>query len=269
MSPSKPVILVTGSYKGIGLEVVKQLFEFYKDTATVYLTAREPTRAQEALQKLQDQGFKPQFHALDINDDASVEALRDHIRDTHGQLDVLINNAGMAYKMASTAPFSEQAKVTVETNYFGTLKVCDALFPLMAAGGRVVNVASGAGRLNQVSDDLQRQFSAASSIADVTALMAQFVTSSQEDTHKALGFSNSSYGMSKLGMIAAGRVHARLPQLHTFNMCPGWCKSDMAGWDQPTKTAAQGAVTAVWLATQADPSACNGKFFREKAEVKW
>ena len=56
-----------------------------------------------------------------------------------------------------------------------------------------------------------------------------------------------------------------------MNMCPGWCKSDLAGWDDAPKTVAEGADTAVWLEilpqeTQLENS---GKFFQERKEFKW
>ena len=47
----------------------------------------------------------------------------------------------MAYKNASTASFSEQAEVTNKCNFFGTLDVCDILFPILKDGARVVHVS--------------------------------------------------------------------------------------------------------------------------------
>ena len=50
--------------------------------------------------------------------------------------------------------------------------------------------------------------------------------------------------------------------------CPGWCKTDMAGWDRPPRTSAQGADTGVWLATLKEEGV-NGKFFAERKEREW
>ena len=54
-------------------------------------------------------------------------------------------------------------------------------------------------------------------------------------------------------------------------MCPGWCKTDMAGWDRAPMTAAEGADTVVWLETmnQADQFANTGGFFQKRRPISW
>lgn len=46
-----------------------------------------------------------------------------------------------------SAPLELQAKHTLDVNYFGTLNVCNELFPLLKRGSRVVNISSGLGKL--------------------------------------------------------------------------------------------------------------------------
>jgi carbonyl reductase 1 len=72
-------------------------------------------------------GLRPVFQQLDITSSEDIAQFRDHVAATYGGLDILVNNAAIAYKGASTAPFSEQARVTVETNFFGTLHVCQVM----------------------------------------------------------------------------------------------------------------------------------------------
>jgi carbonyl reductase 1 len=71
-------------------------------------------------------GLHPLYHKLDITSPEDIAQFREYLWTTYGGLDILVNNAGIAYKNASTAPFSEQAWVTVDTNFFGTLHVCQA-----------------------------------------------------------------------------------------------------------------------------------------------
>ncbi len=74
----------------------------------------------------------------------------------------------------------------------------------------MVNVASMGGKLGQVSKEHQKALSSDScTVETVTQLMETFVETTQSGKHREAGFSNSAYGMSKLGVIAAGRVHAR------------------------------------------------------------
>lgn len=65
----------------------------------MYVTARNPELGEKAVLALEKEGLKPHFHQLDISDKASVEALRDHLKKEHGGLDILINNAAIAYKV--------------------------------------------------------------------------------------------------------------------------------------------------------------------------
>lgn len=93
------------------------------------------------------EGLNLKFHQLDIDNIDSIVRFRDYLKLTHGGLDVLINNAGIAYKNRATEPFSEQAEVTCRVNFFGTMNCCDELFPLLRHHGRVVNVSSSAGKV--------------------------------------------------------------------------------------------------------------------------
>lgn len=61
----------------------------------VYLTSRNITKGQQAVNQLKALGLNPKFHQLDITNETSVNALRDHIKDTYGGIDILINNAAV------------------------------------------------------------------------------------------------------------------------------------------------------------------------------
>lgn len=91
------LLQVTGGNKGIGFAIVKSLCQ--KFDGIVYLTARDVKRGQTAAEKLEKEGFKPIFHQLDTTDTKSIETFRDHLQATHGRLDVLINNAAIAFKV--------------------------------------------------------------------------------------------------------------------------------------------------------------------------
>lgn len=88
---------VTGGNKGIGFAIVKALCQEFD--GNVYLTARDTNRGMSAVSDLENQGLKPKFHQLDINDDSSVAKFHDYLKDTYGGLDVLVNNAAIAFKV--------------------------------------------------------------------------------------------------------------------------------------------------------------------------
>lgn len=93
---SRRVAIVTGSNKGIGLAVVRALCKQFD--GDVYLTSRDVGRGQAALEGLKKEGLSPLFHQLDINNPASIHTARDFFKTQYGGVDVLINNAGIAFK---------------------------------------------------------------------------------------------------------------------------------------------------------------------------
>merc|ERR1719429_29045 len=94
------------------------------------------------------EGRTVHFHQLDIDDTPSIERIRDFMKDKYGGIDVLVNNAAIAFKNAAPEPLAVQAEVTCKTNYWSTKNACDILFPILKPGARVVNVSSVAGLLN-------------------------------------------------------------------------------------------------------------------------
>jgi carbonyl reductase 1 len=144
---------VTGSNKGIGLAIVKELCR--KFDGVVYLTSRDEIRGKEAVEELKKLGLNPHFHQLDINDESSVIRLRDYLQATYGSLDVLVNNAAILVEFGKGSDLSlgEKAKLTLETNFFHTMRASDILFPILKPHARVVHMSSSAGHLSQINGD--------------------------------------------------------------------------------------------------------------------
>ena len=143
-----PVAVVTGSNKGIGFGIVRALCKKFE--GDVYLTSRDETRGREAVEALKIEGLDPKFHVLDIGNEQTVETLRDFMKEKYGGIDVLINNAGIAFKHDATEPFGHQARVTLATNYWANKRTCEILFPVLRPGARVVNMSSSCGYLGHI-----------------------------------------------------------------------------------------------------------------------
>ena len=187
-------------------------------------------------------------------------------------LDVLVNNAGIAYKGASTAPFTEQATVTIKTNFTGTLNVTKTLLPLIRAHGRVVMVSSRVGRLGIVKPHLQEKFNSPSlTEAELVTLMDQFIQDVTEGKHTEQGWPSTAYGMSKVGMTALTKVVARqaasMDDVLVNACCPGWVATDMAG-KNAYLTPDQGAETPVFL-TNLPAGSPTGEFWYLKKVIPW
>ncbi|XP_078655931.1 carbonyl reductase [NADPH] 1-like [Branchiostoma floridae x Branchiostoma belcheri] len=266
------VAVVTGSNKGIGLEIARGLCKQFD--GTVYLTARNEKLGQEAVQKLKSEGLNPSFHQLDITNEQSIQALKQHLQGKHGGLDVLVNNAGFAYKNADPTPFGTQATDSVGINFFGTMAISKALLPIIRPHGRVVNVSSQVSQMSikKCSAELQARFRDRSiKEEELVTLLKKFIEKAKAGQHKQNGFADSAYGMSKIGVTVLTFIQAREMEQDPREdvlvncMCPGWCKTDMAG-DRAPRSAAQGADTAIFL-TNLKPKEAQGQFFYDRKPI--
>lgn len=89
---SGPITVVTGSNKGIGLEILKKLAP---TSSVTILAARDPGRGQAAAQKLREEGLdNVVFRPLDLSSSGSIKQFAAGMEKDFGRTDVLVNNAG-------------------------------------------------------------------------------------------------------------------------------------------------------------------------------
>ncbi len=235
-SIDKRVAVVTGGNKGIGFEICRQLAG---RGLRVVLTSRDAGRGQEATEKLVAEGLDVVFHLVDVDSDDSVAALAAHVEKQQGRVDVLVNNAGImidpsGHGVLDTSPaiFRE----TLETNFFGALRMCQAIVPIMQRGhyGRIVNLSSGLGQLDEMGDG------------------------------------TAAYRVSKTALNALTRMVAAAVKGEDIlinSMCPGWVRTDMGG-PNAARAVDVGAETAIWLAMLPHDGPTGG-FFRDRAPIPW
>jgi len=270
------IAVVTGANKGIGLAIVEKLCKTLGSDWHVYLTARNEERGLDAVKSLKSKGYAPYFHQLDLEDSNSSTQLAAFIKEKYGGLDILINNAGMAYKQNSTAPVAEQAEVTVRTNFWGTLQVCEALFPLLRPHARVVHVSSGVAFMSyhKASPELQQKLRKDFTLDQLKQLMTEFVDAAKENKIASLGWMPSTYGASKVGQTLLCQIQAKqikssgIEDVLVNACCPGYVDTDMTS-HKGTKTVEQGCDTPVFLATELPAGGPNGSFFAERKELIW
>ncbi|CAN0530763.1 unnamed protein product [Rangifer tarandus platyrhynchus] len=274
---STRVALVTGANKGLGLAIVRDLCRRFP--GDVVLTARDEARGRAAVQQLQAEGRSPRFHQLDITDLHSIRAVRDFLREEYGGLDVLVNNAGIAFQTDDPTPFDIQAEVTLKTNFFATRNVCNELLPIVKPHGRVVNVSSSQGSqaLENCSEDLQEKFRCETlTEEDLVDLMKKFVEDTKNEVHEREGWPSSAYGVSKLGVTVLSRILARrleekrkADRILLNACCPGWVKTDLGG-AHASRTVEEGAETPVYLALlPPDATEPHGQLVCDKVVQNW
>lgn len=275
MSSAKAAV-VTGSNKGIGFAIVRALCKQF--SGDVYLTSRDERRGKAAVKDLEAEGLKPKFHLLDTSDQKSIATLKDYLVKNYGGVDVFVHNAAIAFKGSDKTAFSEQATVTIAANYTSSVYLCNAILPVMKAHGRMTILASQAGTmsLKKCSVENQAFFKSGDVTEELLAKkLEEFVKEAQSDTHQKVGFSNSAYGMSKLGVIVLTRILAKKAKaLDQANVlvnccCPGYVNTDMTSHRGPL-TPDKGAVTPTFLALlPANAETPNGEFLYEKQVIPW
>jgi len=212
-----PVAIVTGANKGIGFGIVRGLCKKFQ--GDVYLTSRDEARGLAAVDELKKEGLNPKFHILDLGNEETIVKLREFMKETYDGIDVLVNNAGIAFKNAATEPFGEQATVTLATNYWANKRACEILFPILKPGARVVNMSSSAGFLGHIgarsgdkdkAEELKKKLSSTSlTVPELDGLMRNFVETANAGTHGSYGWPNSTYVVSKIGWSALSRIQQR------------------------------------------------------------
>lgn len=232
------IAVVTGANKGVGFCIAQHLLP----TVSVLIVAcRDRERGEAAVAALDSP--KARFEQLDISSEASIAAFCEKI----DKLDVLVNNAAIAFKGSDPTPFEEQTEPTLATNYHGTVALTEGLWGKLAQSpqGHIVNVASMAGRLSQLAVDKQKLFVEVTSKEELDSYVEEFKTS----VKKNKPWSKSNYGLSKLAVIAYTKMKAREapPNLFVNCCCPGYCATDMSSHKGP-RSAYDGAKNAAMLA---------------------
>ena len=139
------VWVVTGASSGIGRRTA---VDVAAAGGTVCVAARREERLRSLVDEMEGSGHS--YHVTDVSDRAQVRSLAEHVAETHGRIDVLVNNAGYigpsGFQGAETI---EEVEALMATNFFGAVYCTGEFMELLLASApsSVVNVTSVAGRI--------------------------------------------------------------------------------------------------------------------------
>jgi len=135
MNNSRKVVLVTGASSGIGKATAKLLAQ---SGYRVFGTSRHPGEKTEP-------GIE--MICMDADSDESVSAAIGYVIASAGGLDAVINNAGWALNGPIEETSIAEARALMETNFFGVLRVCREVLPILRQRGRgnIINISSLSG----------------------------------------------------------------------------------------------------------------------------
>ena len=151
MSEPKQLAVVTGAASGIGRATASALAA---QGARLIVADINAEAGERAAAELRAAGHEAEFLAVDLTDAASIAAFAETVQRKHGAVDVLVNAAGWG----RTAPFWEGTPEfwgkLVALNFVGPMTLTKALLPAMMerARGKIVNVASDAGRVGSLGE---------------------------------------------------------------------------------------------------------------------
>ena len=146
MSLSGRTAVVTGGGRGIGAAVARALAAA---GAGVLVSARTEDEVRAVAQSIEGSGGSAHWARCDVADESSVVELAQAAADSLGGIDILVNNAGVGHSALLVRETLDDWNRTLAVNATGTFLCTRAFLPgMMERGwGRVVNVASVAGRL--------------------------------------------------------------------------------------------------------------------------
>ena len=134
-------ILITGCSSGFGLLTA---LEFARSGDHVFATVRFPPSADGLARAAAAEQLDVDIFPMDVTDPDAVTAGVQHVIDRAGTIDVLVNNAGIAFFAAVEDSDPDASWGAFDTNFFGPLRLTQAVLPHMRAhnGGRIIMVSS-------------------------------------------------------------------------------------------------------------------------------
>lgn len=148
MSEAKKSVIITGSSSGFGLKAVKA---FADKGYRVFATMRG-TEGKNAAVKTELEAYSNlvQVVDMDVTSDESVKTAIAGVLAKAGKIDILINNAGVMYLGITEAFSIAQAREQMETNYYGAMRIIQAVLPAMreAKSGLIINTSSMVGQIS-------------------------------------------------------------------------------------------------------------------------
>ena len=266
------VVLITGANRGLGRKAAERLLLETSDLKVI-LTARRAEEGAKALSEIQalgDFSTRAVFHPLDVGSADSVAQLREYIRSTVGQLDVLVNNAAV-YFVGQTTP--EVARTTIATNFTATVDLTEALLPVIKPGGHIVMVSSRYGQLRHIPGEpiRARLTDPGLTVDTIRAMASEYVASADEGSRESKGWPMDAYIAAKNLLNAYVRVRApqlqQQPEHLRMNaLCPGWVRTDMGGASAPLSIQ---EGTETHLQVIRDTSTGTGEFWYEGKVGDW
>jgi NAD(P)-dependent dehydrogenase (short-subunit alcohol dehydrogenase family) len=209
MTDDKPIALVTGANRGLGLETSRQLG---KRGVKVLIGARDLAKGDLAVETLRNEGIDAEAIQLDVSDAASITAAIAAISKDYPRLDILVNNAAVLNDIGQqpSSVSEETLRQNLDVNFIGPYLLTAGFAELLKAApaGRVLNMGTQVGSFGNLSDP-------ESPIKD--------------DICPA--YQSSKIALNSITALFAKEFESTNVKINS--VCPGWVMTDMGHEDLP------------------------------------
>jgi NAD(P)-dependent dehydrogenase (short-subunit alcohol dehydrogenase family) len=277
MTTTPKVALVTGATQGLGLALVEGLAQRMTAHDTVYLTGRDIDRITQAVDALPGGGARVRGEILDVAHPEAADRLATQLRERHGGIDIVFNNAVMR-----VGPDDDPRAIVdayAEVNNFGTTRVLRAFAPLLRDNGRLIVVASSLGTLHYLAPVLHDRFDGLSCLDEVDKQVAAWRDAVKDGSARSGAWPGFVNIPSKIGQVAAVRALAEQRReqdtargILLAAVCPGMMNTPTSAmwWDvSSAPTPAQAAVALLDLALEPVRPGHYGQLVRDGKILPW
>ena len=223
-------IFITGGNRGIGLGLLKGL----SISNNVIFSVRDKDKGEKTLEEIKN--LHADYVVMDVDDANSIEVAAGELKNKLSTLDILFNNAGILLKEydldAIDTPETSILK-TFNTNTLGVLRVCRSVIPLMKNGGRIINVSSGMGQLEDMESG-------------------------------SIAYRLSKTALNALSKVMSNELSSRNIKVNAI--CPGWVQTDMGG-SSANLTVEESTDRIIKFALE--DNFPNGKFLQHGEVIPW
>jgi NAD(P)-dependent dehydrogenase (short-subunit alcohol dehydrogenase family) len=242
-------VLITGANKGIGLETAKQLSD---KGFLVYMGSRDIEKGTAIAKEHKGEGYKNiTAIAIDVTNEDSIALAFSIIEKEQGQLDILINNAGISGIVPQNAMETpvENYREVFNVNLYGTIRVTQAFIGLLkkSVAPRIVNVSTSVGSLSLQSNPAWPAYN----YGKYAVYAASKAAMNMYTVHLAYELRDTAF-----------KINA---------VCPGYTKTNFTNYNGGDVNVAAERIIKYVVVDQNGPS---GKFFSEETnpdtgEISW
>ena len=140
------VVLVTGSSRGIGAEMIKAFGKHGAQCVANYVADAQGQNKTDAM-NVADELKEPLVIECDVTQPTQVEAMMKQIQDRHGGLDILVNNSGIISDRTIKKMSVDEFESVIRVNLIGTFTVTQKAAAILRNGGRIINMSSVSGQM--------------------------------------------------------------------------------------------------------------------------